>query len=555
MVLISSFFGRSPGRAARVLALSVATIVLMGACAPTAPAPAKPAQSSGAGAPSAEPGVPTSPVAAGGVTGANAPAAPPDKQVLRLITANMPRSLDPVNIDAQRIIENGLAEPVVRQRLDGSIAPGLAQSWKLIEPTVWEIELPANATFWSGAKADAAAVKASLERHAKLNPRAKSVLEKVEYQVVDPTHLRFKLAAPDPAFLFKIVTLGIHNAAQADAIGDKFNSEPDLTGYFKPTQFVAGEVMIAEAWPGYWGEKPKLQRLEARLGSDAQARELALKTNAADMDINVDVDQRKRYEDAKGFTFYPTNPGTRNIWLNIKNVPALQDKNVRQALSLALDRKEMQQGVFRGYAGLPTGHFPAGLPYAITTGPQTDLQKANQLLDESGWKPGSDGIRAKDGQRLNFRVLTYSYLEATAIAAQDYWKKIGVGTDLHVVEITSSNQIMYDGNFDIATYCSCGAATGDVAGQLRAYYSSNVVSNFGRYSNPEVDTLIDRASTEFDEAKRFALAKQIQEIVADDVPIVYVANIEAFSTIYSSRVQGVNADRARDVTPSTYIAQ
>jgi len=80
-------------------------------------------------------------VAASGATAGGAPAAPADKQVIRLITANMPRSLDPVNIDAQRIIENGLAEPVVRQKLDGSIAPGLAQSWKLIEPTLWEIEL------------------------------------------------------------------------------------------------------------------------------------------------------------------------------------------------------------------------------------------------------------------------------------------------------------------------------------------------------------------------------------------------------------------------------
>jgi peptide/nickel transport system substrate-binding protein len=497
-------------------------------------------------------GAAASPVAA---SAGGAPAAPADKQVLRLITANMPRSLDPVNIDAQRIIENGLAEPVVRQKLDGSIAPGLAQSWKLIEPTLIEIELPANATFWSGAKADAAAVKASFERHARLNPRVKSVLEKVEYQVVDPTHLRFKLPAPDPAFLFKLVTIGVHNAAQADAIGVKFNTEPDLTGYFKPTQFTPGESLTAEAWPGYWGEKPKLQRIEAKLGADAQARELALKTNAADMDINVDVDQRKRYEEAKGFTFYPTNPGTRTIWLNIKAVPALQEVKVRQALSLALDRKEMQQGVFRGYAGLPTGHFPAGLPYALTTGPATDLQKANQLLDEAGWKPGADGTREKDGQKLSFRILTYSYLEATAIAAQSYWKKIGVATELQQVEITSSNQIMFDGKFEIATYCSCGAATGDVAGQLRAYYYSNVVSNYGRYSNPDVDNLIDQASGELDEAKRFDLAKQIQQKVADDVAVIYVANIEAFSTIYSNRIQGVNTDRARDIVPSMYVAQ
>jgi hypothetical protein len=84
-------------------------------------------------------------------------------------------------------------------------------------------------------------------------------------------------------------------------------------------------------------------------------------------------------------------------------------------------------------------------------------------------------------------------------------------------EYLASNQIMYDGNFEIATYCSCGAATGDIGGQLRAYYRSGVATKFGGYSNPQVDALIDQLDTEFDTQKQYDLAKRIQTLVFDDV--------------------------------------
>ncbi|MGJ3263480.1 MAG: hypothetical protein ACFE0R_09620, partial [Salinarimonas sp.] len=72
--------------------------------------------------------------------------APRDHQVLRLVTANMPRSLDPTNIDAQRLINNGFAEPLVHQSFDGTfLIPALAVSWEMVAPTLWRIEVQPDA--------------------------------------------------------------------------------------------------------------------------------------------------------------------------------------------------------------------------------------------------------------------------------------------------------------------------------------------------------------------------------------------------------------------------
>jgi ABC-type transport system substrate-binding protein len=106
-----------------------------------------------------------------------------EQQVLRYVTLNMPRCLDPVNVEAQRITSDGIAEPLVKLNDDAMLRPWLAKSWENVEPSIWEVELQPNVKFWSGMAMDAAAVKAALERHQKLNKRATSQLGRVEISV------------------------------------------------------------------------------------------------------------------------------------------------------------------------------------------------------------------------------------------------------------------------------------------------------------------------------------------------------------------------------------
>lgn len=485
---------------------------------------------------------------------AEQPMAPDEEQVLQLVTANMPRSLDPINIDAQRIINNGFAEPLVHATLDGAgLIPALARSWEMVEPTLWRVELQPNAKFWSGAPVDAAAVQASFERHQARNTRAASLLRGATFKAVGPTTLEIRTATPDPAFLFKTVTIAVHNAARADELGDRYALEADLSGYFRPTEFIPGELIVGEPFDGYWGEKPKLKRLEARFVVDPQTRYLAMQSGEADMDANVQFEQRRAYVRSKNYSFPAVNSTNWNIWMNYRN-PLLQDVRLREALSLGVDRNEIVDGVMAPFATHSTGHFPAGLPYSIESRQVSDPDRARAILDELGWKPGADGIRERDGKRLEFTVLTYGWWQTVAIALEAQWRKIGVAVTLNVVEPTASNQIMLDGAFDIATYCSCGSATGDLHGQLASFYRSDSVQNWQHYSNPEVDALIDRLGTEFDTEARFQLARQIQEQVMKDFALIYVANAELIGIAHAAKVAGVDPERPRDITPSMFIA-
>jgi peptide/nickel transport system substrate-binding protein len=315
---------------------------------------------------------------------------------------------------------------------------------------------------------------------------------------------------------------------------------------------VPGELVVAQPFDGYWGEKPKLKRLEARFVVDPQTRYLALQSGEADMDANVQFEQRRSYIRSKKFQFPAVNQTNWNIWMNYRN-PLLQDAKLREALSLGVDRKEIVDGVMAPFATYSTGHFPAGLPYAIKTQQASDVEKANVLLDQLGWKPGADGIRMKDGKRLEFSVLTYGWWQTVAIALEAQWRKIGVATKLQVVEPTASNQIMLDGAFDIATYCSCGAATGDLHGQLASFYRSDAVQNWQKYANPQVDALIDQLRTELEPEKRFELSRQIQDRVMQDHALLYVANSELIAIAQGVKVGGVDPERPRDITPSMFI--
>ena len=480
--------------------------------------------------------------------------APPEEQVLRFVTVNMPRSLDPTNIDAQRLIDNGFAEPLVHQSFDGTqLIPALATSWEMASPMVWRVEIQPDALFWSGAAVNAEAVAASLRRHQENNPRARTALRDVTFEAVGPTTLEITTPTEDPAFLYKTTRLAIENVAIIEELGDAYATTGDMSGYFRPVEFIPGELIAGEPFDGYHGERALLNRIEARFVVDPQTRYLAMVSGEADMDGNVQFEQLRLYLRNDDIAIAELPRSTWNIWMNYDH-PLLADPQMRAALSLGIDRDEIVNQIMAPFAVTPTGHFPAGLPYAIERTQPSDAEQAKATLDQMGWVPGADGIREKDGERLEFGLLTYGWWNTIAVAMESQFREIGVGLNLQVVEPAASNQIMLDGAFDIATYCSCPRPTGDLHGTLSQWYHSESVRNWQDYSNPQVDALLDELRTETDQERRFELARQIQDIVFDDTGLLYVSNTAVLSVAFAGDVRGVDPERPRDITPGMYIA-
>lgn len=490
-------------------------------------------------------------------SGANAQddMAPPEEQVLRLVTVNMPRSLDPTNIDAQRLINNGFAEPLFYESFDGTtLIPGLATSWDMTAPTIWRVEIQPDAVFWSGAEVTAEAVAASLARHQSENPRARTSLSEVSFTAIGPTTLEIVTPTEDPAFLYNLVRLPIENVAIIEELGDSYATTGDMSGYFRPVEFIPGELIAGVPFEGYHGERPLLERIEARFVVDPQTRYLAMTAGEADMDGNVQFEQLRLYLRNDDINIVERPRSTWNIWLNYDN-ELLADPLMREALSHGVDREEIVGSIMAPFAVMPTGHFPSGLPYAVDRTQQSDAARANEILDELGWtERDNDGIRIRDGERLEFGLLTYGWWNTIAVAMESQFREIGVGLNLQVVEPAASNQIMLDGAFDIATYCSCPRPTGDLHGTLNQWYHSESVRNWQDYSNPEVDALLEELRTEADQDSRFELARQIQDIVFDDHGLLYVSNAAVLSVGFAGDVRGIDPERPNDIVPGMYIA-
>ena len=182
------------------------------------------------------------------------------------------------------------------------------------------------------------------------------------------------------------------------------------TGPYVLSEFVTDEYAIFTANPDYWGEQPAIKKITVKVIPDNQTRILALEKGEIDLIFGknmIDADAVNQYMDKDGFTVSLSDPtSTRQIVLNTTD-PILSDKNVRIALQHATNKENISQGIFYGLEQPADTLFAKTVPYCdIDLEPYAcDMVLAGQLLDEAGWLMGSDGIREKDGQKLNLDLL------------------------------------------------------------------------------------------------------------------------------------------------------
>ena len=177
------------------------------------------------------------------------------------------------------------------------------------------------------------------------------------------------------------------------------------TGPYVLTDFVTDEYAVFERNEHYWGEAPAIQKITVKVIPDNQTRILALEKGEIDLIWGknmLDADALNKYKDSKGFGVALSAPtSTRHIVLNGQN-PVLADIHVRKALQHATNRVAIAKGVFHNTELPADTLYARSVPYCdIDLKPyEYDMAKAARILDEAGWKPGSDGIRQKDGKRM-----------------------------------------------------------------------------------------------------------------------------------------------------------
>jgi peptide/nickel transport system substrate-binding protein len=214
--------------------------------------------------------------------------------------------------------------------------------------------------------------------------------------------------------------------------------------------------------------------------------------------------------------------------------PMVADKRVREAMNIAINRADIVKGIMLGNAE-PAYTFidPKALDFADSTKGiiKEDVERAKKLLDEAGWKVGSDGIREKDGVKLAPKVLftQVAYFPRVSEAIQGYMRKIGVDWKIVGFDSTIAPAEMGKQDFELWTVTFPYISSGDL---LNFYFDSKNMPapNRMNWNDAKTDEYLKmgRASiTEADRAKYYALA---QQRVTEEHLWMPVMNIAMYTT-------------------------
>ncbi|MEX0350946.1 MAG: ABC transporter substrate-binding protein [Paracoccaceae bacterium] len=418
-----------------------------------------------------------------------------------------PPHLDPTSAAAQSIdsvLYTNVFEGLTRFMGDGSIVPGLAESWEISEDgKTYTFKLREGVAFHDGAPMSAEDVKFSLDRaRAEDSANAQKALfdSIAEVTVIDPLTVLVTLSDPNGNFLFNMAW-GDAVIVSPDSIDD-IKTNPVGTGAYKFSNWVQGDRIDLTRNDAYWGEAPALENATFKFISDPTAAFAAMMAEDIDVFDNFPAPENlPQFEaDPRFQVLVGSNEGETILSTNNKQ-PPFNDIRVRQAIAHAIDRQAVIDGAMFGY-GTPIGsHFAPHHPaYVDLTGNSAyDPEKSKALLAEAGF---SDGFETT----LHLPPPSYARRGGEIVAAQ--LAEVGIKAEIINVEWAQWLESVFKGkNFGLTIVSHTEPM--DIGIYARPDY-------YFQYDNPEFQALMKTLNITTDPAERDALLKQAQQIIAED---------------------------------------
>ncbi|GMA14250.1 ABC transporter substrate-binding protein (plasmid) [Deinococcus metallilatus] len=438
----------------------------------------------------------------------------------------------------QELIFNGLI------RLDPNLkpVPALATSWRYTTPTSLEVNLRKNVLFHDGSPftADDVVYTFNTVLDTKFNsPRRSFYTPITKIEAINPYKVRFTLDKPF-APLIPYLDMGIVSKAAATKMGADYGNAPVGTGPFKFASWQRGNRIELVANDKYWGGKPKVDRIVIRAIPDNNVRLVALESGELDY-IHSPIPPQELDRLAKNpkLTVQKTTGlGITYLNLNTKD-PVLSDRRVRQALAYLTDRQTISQDL---YYGMDTPGDSFLLPGTSWYSPAVkkypyDPQAADKLLTQAGWVAKAGGIRTKNGKPLQLEIVTNVDPNRQQVLdfLQGEWRKAGIDVKVRAYDFASMLNDLTNGKFQISLVGWLNLTDPDRASYNQ--FTTNGSSNYGKYSNPKVDALLEKARSATNVTQRKVLYSQAAKIVTEDVPYIFVLN-QGYVAIFNKRVTG-----------------
>jgi peptide/nickel transport system substrate-binding protein len=475
--------------------------------------------------------------------GAGPLASPADAQSLRIGLREDPDIMDPslARSFVGRIVFASLCDKLfdINEKLE--IVPQLATGYRWEDPKTLVITLRSGVKFHDGEAMDAESVRYSLMRHLTMQGsfRRGEITDLESVEVVDPTTVRLKLKNPSSPFLSQLTDRAgmIVSPRAAEAAGKDFGLKPVCAGPFRFVERVAQDRIVLDRFADYWDKgRIHFNRVTFQPITDSTARLANLQAGTLDLievtsatDVpGIRRDSRLRVGAVDGLGYW-------GLIYNIGNgprsqTPLGQDPRVREALELAIDREALIQVVYEGLHTPASQPIPPASPFHVRDfrAPPRNVERAKALLREAGVPipfPVDVMVANSPEQRQAAEVLQAMIAEA------------GFAMKISATEFASGLQAGVRGDFQI--YFQGWSGRTDPDGNIWPFVHTGAAQNDGKYSNPEVDKLLDDARIEQDPAKRTALYRQAFAIyLGRDHARTYLWHPK-ITVAYAARLEGV----------------
>jgi peptide/nickel transport system substrate-binding protein len=342
--------------------------------------------------------------------------------------------------------------------------------------------------------------------------------------------------------------LPAHLLEGTDITKSPLTRKPVGTGPYRLKEWIGGQKLVMEANPDYFEGRPFVDRYVYRIIPDTSTMYMELKSGAIDL-MNLTPVQFARQTLSSSFTErfnkfrYPSS-GYVYMGYNLRH-PMFSDKRIRRALTAAIDKDELVQGVLFGMGQKTHGPIVPGRWAYNSKVKDLDYNPgyAAKLLAEAGWnEKNNDGILVKNGKLFSFTILTNQGNQQRLLTSQiiqQRLKHVGVDVKIRIVEwATFLKEFVNKGNFEAIMI---GMGTGQDPDLFDVWHSSKTNPgelNFIGFKNPEVDRLLDEGRGTFDIEKRKKAYFRIQEILIDEQPCTFLYVPDALPVV-SSRIRGI----------------
>lgn len=408
--------------------------------------------------------------------GENAPPAAENKLTLAYHEDSVGTLNPHMYLPSQFITQDMVYDGLVVYGENGEIQPMLAESWEISEDgKTYTFQLRQGVKFSDGSDFNAQNVVKNFdaifaadnkENHAWF--AFTNYLE--SYRAVDDTTFELTLSNAYSATLYDLAMIRPIRFLGDAGFPDDGNTAKEIkspigTGAWMLKEHKPNEYAVFVPNEHYWGEKPAASEVVIKVVPDSET--LALQFESGDIDLIygnglISLDRFNVYKDDSQYVTATSEPmSTRMLLLNTGS-PVLSDVKVRQALSHAIDKQSVADNIFGGIEKPADTIFAPNVPHTDVPLEKYsyDLAKAEQMLEEAGWKKGADGIREKDGQKLSI-YFPYIASKITDKSVGEYvqgeWQKIGVQVDLKALEEKTHWANASKGDFDVILNFSWGA--------------------------------------------------------------------------------------------------